>query len=30
MIPNRGNYPFSSLVDLDPKGATKVEIRADH
>lgn len=30
MMPNRGNYPFSSLVDLDPKAATKVEIRADH
>ena len=20
MIPNQGNYPFSSLIDLDPKG----------
>ena len=30
MIPNRGNYPFSSLIDLDPKAATKVEIRVNH
>lgn len=30
MIPNWGNYPFSSLIDLDPKAATKVEIRVNH
>ncbi|MGA8483655.1 MAG: hypothetical protein WB706_04585, partial [Nitrososphaeraceae archaeon] len=30
MIPNQGNYPFSSLIDLDPKAPTKVEIRVNH
>ena len=30
MIPNQGIYPFSSLIDLDPKAPTKVEIRVDH
>ena len=30
MMPNRGNYPFGSLIDLDPKATTKVEIRVDH
>jgi hypothetical protein len=30
MIPNRDKYPFNSLIDLDPKASTKIEIRINH
>ncbi len=30
MIPNRDKYPFSSLLDLDPKASTMVEIRINY
>ncbi len=30
MIPNQDKYPFSSLVDLDPKSPKRIEIRMGH